>query len=71
MLGVRSWTIERAKKELRTGRDWSSLSHLDRLWGDYPGLLDLQLRCLFLLKSVVGTLSLLGRLFSLEGFCVG
>ena len=58
-------------KGLRTSRDWGSLRHLDRLWGDYPGLLNLQLRSLFLLKGVVGALSVFDTLFSLEGLCVG
>ena len=67
-LGIRSWALERMGKGLRTSRDGGSLGHLDRFWRDYPGLLDLQLRGLFLLK---GTLSVLDTLVSLEGLCAG
>jgi len=69
-LGIRSWTLERMGKGLRTGRDWGSLGHLDWLWGDDSRLLNLQLRGLFLLKGVVSAFSRLGTLFSLEGICV-
>jgi len=58
------------RKGLRTGRDWGSLGHLNWFWGHYPRLLDFQLT-LFLLEGVVGTLHMLGTLFSLEGFCAG
>lgn len=40
-LGIRLWALGRMGKGLRTSRDWGSLGHLDWLWGDYPGLLDL------------------------------
>lgn len=70
-LDIRFWALGRMGKGLRTSRDRGSLGHLDWLWGNYPGLLDLQLRSLLLLKSVVDTLSVLDTLFSLEGFCVG
>jgi len=69
--GIRSWALERTRKGLRTGRDWRSLGHLDWLWGDYPRLLHLQLRGLFLLESVVCAFSVLSSPVLLEGFCVG
>ena len=63
-LGIRSWAYGRMGKGLRTGWDWSSLRHLDGLWGDYPRLLDFQLD-LFLLEGIAGTLSMFTALFSL------
>ena len=54
----------------QTGRDWGSLSHLNRLWGHYPRLLYFKLT-LFLLEGVVDTFHMLRTLFSLEGFCAG
>jgi len=69
-LGIRSWTVERKRKGLRTSRDWGSLGHLYWLWGHYPGMLGFQLT-VFLLEGVVGVLHMLHTLVSLEGLCVG